>query len=199
MKIIIFKTLALIFSILFSLNLNAKVFESDLKNTSRFEIKIAPVAFSAKWTTLDISYRLTENFAFGPSLILYSAGSTASMFTPTYQGTAYGAHAYYYLNPVSSQTTYISVHLYDENYKSYSHGSNAVDDLDGYKINSAYGLFYRSHSFTAMTFHLGLGLEYRNYSSTKTEINTTTQITTITEDTKSYFLPFVEFKVGVEF
>jgi len=151
------------------------------------ELRTAPFAlFLFKWMDLDISYRFSEQFAFGPSFIRYAdSGPYGNMFTPTYEGTAYGFHGYYYYSSVLKSGWYSGFRGYYENYKSYSHHLSPPSEVIGYRGRVTTGANFKlNHRVNLM---LGLGVEYFDR-----------QIQDEEEERRRLWFPIIELKLGVE-
>lgn len=160
-----------------------------------WEFRTAPIALLAKWYTLDVSYRLSDNWATGPAVILFNADEPAGMLGPSYNGYALGWNGNYYFDSAYKRTWYISAHGYYESYKSYLHGYRGYKDMAGYKFNSAIGYQWK---WSRINMIAGIGQEYRDQTVTdKTEsIKTIEQQTS--DSTKAVWFTFFEFKVGIE-
>lgn len=131
-----------------------------------WEVRTAPVAFFAKWLTLDFSYLPNSNWAFGPSLIRYGSEETlGGMLAPTYNGWAYGAHIIL-AHSLTENSPYISSHAYLENYTSYPHAFSGQKDKSGSKINLdvGYRLVWSNQYLSNLTMMFGIGIEKSNHS-----------------------------------
>lgn len=166
-----------------------KTTEPKLK---QWEVRTAPIAYIARWITLDVSYRFNEQFAAGPAIVVYNSESTTGgMFSPTYKGTAFGAQAYYYFRSVMGPTWYIGSRFYKEDYRSYPHAFSGYDNKDGWSANATLGYQVRSPS-TVWLF--GIGPEATTHNVLTHENNKPT-----VEDSESFFGLAIEFKVGFDF
>jgi hypothetical protein len=166
------------------------------KENVNYEIKTAPIAFFASWLTLDFSINLNDQWALGPSVIIYQSAKTGNMFAPSYNGFAGGAHFYYYFNSFSENGWYWGNHVYYENYESYPHNFLGHYGYTGFKINSKVG--YQLVSTSNINFYLGAGAEARNYAQKNTDDSSQGQ----SPPTFSEYvpvIPYIEFKVGYKF
>lgn len=165
---------------------------------ARWELRTAPIALLAKWITLDVSYRLTENFAFGPAAIFYVSpeGEQGGMLAPGYNGYAAGLNFSYYFNSVQKNTGYLSMHGYYENFSAFGHGTRDGErtEVDGIKVNTAIGYQWKKSRFVLLT---GFGVQYQDHQENGIRFDQNGN-TTKTTESDSGFLPFVEFKVGIE-
>lgn len=172
--------------------------KNEINDFARWELRTAPVAFLAKWVTLDSSYRFQENFSFGPSIILYNSpkGDGGGMLTPSYNGYAAGLNGMLYFDSVTKNTWYTSFHAYYEDFSSYGHGSKKGDvtEIHGIKSQAAIGYQWRWSKMTMLT---GGGIEYRGHNENQVRVDINNN-TTKTEGSNSGFLPFLEFKIGIE-
>ena len=121
-----------VFLLLFSQNIFAKT-------VSNYEIRTAPIALLARWVTLDFAFNLDNQWAIGPSVIIYAAPKIGNMFIPTYNGYAAGVNVYGYLNSFSTNGWYWGNHLYYENFESYPHDFLGHYELSGFKFNTVGG------------------------------------------------------------
>ncbi len=170
-------------------SLIASVKQTDLRS---WEFRTAPVALLARWYTLDISYRFTEQLAFGPSAVIYDApGVQGNMLAPTYKGNAFGLHANYYFNSVMTRGWYSGLHAYQESYRSYPEGYPGYEDRKGFRGNVTAGYQFKWSQVNLMT---GLGMEYRNHNVVETSRYSGTQ----PETRESSWGPTVEIKLGFE-
>lgn len=159
-----------------------------------WEIRTAPIALLARWLTIDLSYRPTEHWAFGPSLISYNARRPGGFLGPNYRGLALGFNLNYYFSSAHTSSGYISSHAYHENYESYPHAQPGYLKRSGYKTNMALGYQIKSSEISMLT---GLGFEYLNYQ--QDEIDDSVSPTTSVSSPASRWLPFIEFKLGYSF
>lgn len=170
-------------------SLKAEVQQPELR---RWEFRTAPVALLARWYTLDVSYRFTENFAVGPSIVIYDApGEQGNMLAPTYKGDAFGFHANYYFTSVKARGWYSGLHAYQESYRSYPEGYPGYEDRKGYRSNITAGYQFKWSQVNLLT---GLGMEYRNHNVVETSRYSGVQ----PETRKSGWGPTVEIKLGFE-
>ncbi len=136
----------------------------ELEKLSKWEIRTAPLALIAQWQTLDVSYRFTENFAMGPSIIRYAGSGGGNMFLPDYSGDAYGFSADYYFRSVMKNTWYLGSHAYKEKYRNRPHATFDDYERDGYRVNAVLGYQIKFQPFNLL---IGGGEEYRSYQETK--------------------------------
>ena len=165
------------------------------KEILNYEIRTAPVALIARWVTLDFSFNINNQWALGPSIGLYATPKIGNMFTPSYNGSAVGAHAYYYFNSFSDDSWYFGNHAYYENYESYPHAFNGHYELKGFKFNSKAG--YQLVIMSGFSFLLGLGAEYRNYD--QKNIDDSNGVNTPKFKDYQPVVGFIEAKVGYKF
>lgn len=163
-----------------------------------WEVRTAPIAYLAKWYTVDIAYVFGEQFAMGPAAIFYNGDDLGNMITPTYNGAAYGLSAAYYFKPVHKNGTYISSHIYYDKYDNYPHGApkGDYDKVEGIKANLVYG--YRTH-LSVFSISMGLGAEYRDYDvSVGQKTYPGDAVDRGDYGNRSGVIPYVEFKIGIE-
>ncbi len=119
-----------------------------------------------------MSYRLTENIAFGPAAIFYGSSKEdrGGMITPAYNGYALGLNGMYYFGSASRSSWYSSAHIYYAEYSSYPHGlrEGEVTELDGVLANLAVGYRWRWSRFTM---YVGGGAEYRNQTKNSVRLD----------------------------
>jgi len=164
-------------------------------NKRSWEFRTAPIALIARWFTLDVSYRLSDQWATGPAAILYNAEGPGGMLSPSYKGYAVGWNGNYYFNSVYKNTWYVSAHTYYESYKSYPHAYLGYKEIDGFKANSVIGYQWKWSRINMMT---GIGAEFRNQNvvDRKDAVNSVEQSPIESRD--SFWLPHIEFKMGIE-
>lgn len=165
---------------------------------ARWEVKTAPIAFLVRWLTLDLSYRLSDNWATGPSTILYNADGPGGMFGPTYKGYALGWNSNYYFKSVYTNTWYLSGHAYFDTFRSYPHAYLGFKEMQGMKANTAVGYQWRWSRVTVLA---GLGTEFTNYKVTDNKTAASfalDQIQATSNYNESNWFPYFEFKMGIE-
>lgn len=167
---------------------------SNAKSVSSWEIRTAPLAFLARWLTLDLSYRPTNHWAFGPSFISYQASRPGGFLAPSYRGLATGFNLNYYFDSVHTETWYLSSHVYYENFESYPHAYSGYIKRSGYKANSAIGYQGKWSQVSVLT---GVGIEYLSHS--REDINDTVNPQTSTFSNENRSRAFFEFKMGYSF
>ena len=158
----------------------------------QWEVRTAPIAFIARWLTLDLSYIANENWAFGPSYIRYANESEyGNMLAPTYNGNAVGAHVLWAEN-FTDDAIYLGGHYYVEDYRSRPEGFLGYDDYTGSKLSAVIG----KRSFFAKSFSVmgGIGYEFYNHEKTSVRSSGTSTVAQV----NSGFLHF-EFKMGYFF
>jgi hypothetical protein len=131
------------------------------KEISNYEIRTAPITLIARWGTLDFSFNIDNQWAIGPSVIIYAAPKIGNMFAPSYNGTAVGAHAYYYFNSFLDDSWYWGNHAYYESYESYPHDFNGHYEFKGFKFNTKVG--YQVTTPLGINMLFGIGAEARKY------------------------------------
>lgn len=173
------------------------VLKQTAPKIANWELRTAPIAFFAKWITLDVSYAVSDKFAFGPSAIFYSSpkGEPGGMIAPAYNGYAAGVNAMYYFGSIMRRTWYSSAHLYYEDFTAYGHGirNGEFTESTGFKGNAAVGYRWR---WSRITMLVGGGAEYRNHSENEVRLEANNQVTNMSGNT-SDIVPFLEFKVGI--
>lgn len=158
-----------------------------------WEIRTAPIALFASWFTVDLSYRATEHFATGPAGVTFNCGGRGGMLAPCWKGTALGWQANYYFDSVASKGPYISGHAYYDSFKAFSHSVlKGHDELQGTRINAMFGYMFQAP--VNFVWHLGIGMEVRNYHVTKFDENGAE--TTKRENGQH---PMLEAKLGYQF
>ena len=187
-----FCILTLLFCATFGNAAEKKASTPDSQSSNyKFELRTAPIAFIAKWTTIDISYFINEHWAIGPSYIRYGAsGPYGNMFLPTWDGYAIGGH---FILAENLQTTgyYLATHIYSENYKSYPEAYLGYYKRVGTRVIVTVGERWVSGNFTTQ---LGAGFEGTSYDITKTpDTGSPTEYT----DSGTGFT--IEFKMGLMF
>ncbi len=160
-----------------------------------YEIRTAPIALIARWGTLDFSFNVNNQWAIGPSVIIYAAPKIGNMFAPSYSGTAIGGHAYYYFNSFSGTGWYWGTHIYYESYESYPHNFNGHYEFKGFKFNTKIG--YQIMASSRINLLLGAGAEARNYDQKNIDDSSGVNVPKF----KDYqaVIPFVEAKLGYKF
>ena len=158
---------------------------------SNWEVRTAPIAYLAKWITLDLSY-VTDSFAFGPSIISYASPETVGgMLAPTYNGLAYGGN-FVLAETLYRNSLYLSGHAYAENFRSYPHAFLGYQNRTGGKANIVLGYRWVNIDITSM---FGVGMEFRNHKVESVN-NFTNSVTEYNENTS---LLHIEFKIGYLF
>jgi hypothetical protein len=160
-----------------------------------WEFRTAPIAFIARWLTLDVSYRLTDQWATGPAAILYNADGPGGMVGPTYSGSAFGWNGNYYFSSAFSNTWYVSAHAYYESYKSYPHAYMGFKEIDGVKANSAIGYQWKWSRVNVMA---GVGAEFRSQTVVDRRDGDDVAGSSPRESKDAFWLPHIEFKMGIE-
>ena len=163
-----------------------------------FELRISPIFLIARWLTLDLSYRLTENLAVGPIGTYYgSEGEYGNMFLPSQKGYAAGLNTTYYFASVRRYSMYAMAQALYENYRSYGHAQYGYTDYDGYRFDLAFG--YRWKFWSRVTLATGGGVQFNVKNSTEYKKDIVTDALRVRE-TESYnrIMPFVDLKIGVE-
>lgn len=166
------------------------------KNLKRFEIRTAPLAFLAKWLTLDTSYRLNDSFSTGPAVVIYAAGGPGGMLAPSFKGYAAGWSANYYINGAQEDTVYVGTHAYYESYDSYPHAFLGYYSRSGLRANITLGYQWRISSW--MNMQAGAGLEARQHHVTAYPENASSSTAYGSESDDNTSGPVLEFKVGFE-
>jgi hypothetical protein len=159
-----------------------------------YEVRTAPIALLARWATLDLSFSLNDQWAIGPSIIVYAAPKVGNMFVPAYNGYAAGLHAYGYLDSFSSDTWYWGNHLYYENFESYPHNFSGHYELKGFKFNSVAG--YQVILNYNLNLLLGAGFETKNYDQVNIDESNGN---TPSFKNQSYTSLYIEAKFGYKF
>lgn len=177
------------------LNQNSR--SSPVEPLRRWEIRTAPLAFSASWLTLDLSYRLNENFATGPAGVYYNAsGETGRMFTPTFKGYALGWQGSYYLSSIQASTWYLGARGYYEAYRSYPHAFSGYVDKQGIRGSAVFGYQWKWSQVLLMT---GLGGQSSVHDAKEVRNATSTAAGSTENGTENLFGGMIEVKLGYEF
>lgn len=162
----------------------------------RWELRTAPIAFWANWLTLDLSYRISQQWAVGPAMVMYNGSKMGNMFAPSYQGSAAGLNANYYFDSVLKNTWYVSLHSYRESYRSYPHAYLGHKDIEGFRLNTAIGYQWRGPYINVMA---GLGGEYKDHQITNKRETIDGGPAEETSSKSSIWLPHLELKAGIQF
>jgi len=163
----------------------------------RFELRTAPIAFIARWLTLEALYRLNDKWAVGPSFVYYGSGPTGSMFWLSYQGRALGLVATHYLRGVSQRGWYGSLRYHYEDYTYYPHAKSEEQYYKGHSLIAVAGYrFLFLKSFFVMP---GLGAKLSLYEHTETKFGVANVATRTRTPSRFQALPYIEAKLGVEF
>lgn len=170
--------------------------QHSLENNMRlWEIRTAPVAMLASWYTLDVSYRISENFATGPAVVIYNAPEVGNAHLPTYKGGAWGWHANYYFDSVVRNTWYLGARAYYESFRSYPHARRGYEDVRGVRSAAFLGFQWKWSRLNLMT---GVGMEYRG-SDVKDYTRSGVNLEGApTKSRESELLPMIEIKLGLE-
>ncbi len=158
---------------------------------TKFEIRTAPIAFLAQWLTIDLTYFVSEKWALGPSYVGYENRSQhGGMLSPTYLGTAIGAH-FIYADSFFKDSYYAGGHIYSENYRSRPHAFLGYYDNQGSRANVVVGHRWVNEIFSSM---LGFGFENKSTSS-----NRVPESGNVTKEEAHDTLLHIEFKIGLLF
>lgn len=171
---------------------------ADSTGFRTWELRTAPIALLARWYTLDVAYRFTENFATGPAVVLYDAlGDRGGMLAPTYKGYAFGWQGNFYLNSILTDTWYFGLRAYYESYRSYLHGVLGYDERNGVRTNAFFGYQWKWSRVTLMS---GLGVEYldRDVVRQRELGDALGVIQSAGSSRQSLFEPMIEVKMGFE-
>jgi len=181
------KKIAFLFSFLFAVSVNA-----ELNLDSKFELRTAPIMILARWYTLDASYILNEQWAFGPSYVSYAYNTIyGNMLGPAYYGNAYGAHLIWAVDDLFSNSWYIGSHIYYETYRSVAHGLQGnKEDRKGFRTSAVIGYRQLNGNFLTM-----VGLGFENYDH---DVQDTVSATNpaYTEYHRNFTFLHAEFKIG---
>ena len=170
---------------------------SEVGPEKKWEIRTAPIAILAGWTTVEALYHVTDQLAFGPSYIRYAECSGyAGMFSPSYCGSSLGAAMNYYFKPNAVRTWYLGSHVYSSNYRSYSHPTivGEFTDKSGVSVNAVLGI---QRNWKNCEIMLGGGLETDIFKENRRTFQFVdkTYSDTVSNPTQTY--PYIEAKVGL--
>lgn len=182
-----------------SQNLETRYWMPPQKELRRWEFRTAPAPLLIQWYTLDVSFRLNEKFATGPSAIVYGGSGRGSMFFPSYRGYAAGWNGTFYFQSVLRRTWYLSSHAYYEDYEHAGHGAVWTSEYKGVRANLVGGYQW---VFGRMTMMVGAGAEYRVHNVVERDryylddsLNLRNRDSSFRE---SRLFPALEFKLGIE-
>ncbi len=170
--------------------------EYSVDSRRLLEFRTAPIAFLASWLSLDVSYKLTEKWGIGPSVILYNSevSEHGNFLMPTYNGNALGANLTYYIDSYYKNSIYLNFRGLYQDYISTPHsfrdGSHV--EVRGFTGHIVLGHSYRKGRLSILT---GLGVQHNRFSSET--INPTEAAVDIFSNTVTTS-PYLEFKLGVE-
>ena len=205
-----------LFSIIFILSFQAEAVTFKAPKTSEIKVpiqiekpsvknwavKTAPVAYIAKWVTVDVTRKLTSKLSMGPSLIYYgNESSIGNMFLPTYRGYAAGYNMNYFFKGLHQTGWYMSHHSYYEDYKDYPHNSDFTFSNEGWRADLIGGWNHKFPKYPVFI-QSGLGLQYQSYDQTERQNSRKrNQARGIPnrEVKENGFSPTLESKVGVHF
>jgi hypothetical protein len=168
---------------------------SSKEEMPRWEFRTAPVAYLARWYTLDVSYRISEKWATGPAGIIYGSPEIGHMFAPSYKGYAAGWNANYYFNTVLKSGWYLSMHSFYEKYSSYPHAYLGHKEIDGFRANAVAGYQWRWSAFNLMA---GLGGEYNNHNVVDKPDAIGSKQPNVSSFNGTSTLLHIELKIGVQ-
>lgn len=164
---------------------------------ARFELRTAPIAFIARWLTVEALYRVNDKWAVGPSFVYYGSGTSGSMFWLSYQGQALGMVATHYLRGVSQRGWYGSLRYHYEKYTYYPHAKSEEHYYKGHSLIATAGYrFLFLKNFFVMP---GLGAKLSVYEHTETKFSIANVATRSTNPSRFQALPYIEAKLGMEF
>lgn len=171
----------------------AKVFPA--KPPARFEFRVAPIAAAFRFYSLEIAYRFSKQWSFGPAGVAYdSLGDRGNMLIPTYHGAAFGLNGTYYLQSVSSDSFYISGHAFYQKFTSYGHSFRGYSESVGARADLNFGYQWE---WDSLKLRGGFGVQYDNEKG-RTVFPSDGGPDTFADFDKTILLPTVEFKVGFE-
>ncbi len=165
------------------------------KEGRNWEFRTAPLAFLASWFTLDVAYRLSDQWSFGPSAILFNAKGPGSMLAPSYNGYAVGWNGSYHFGSVRKNSWYISAHGYYESYKLYPHAFSGHKEVTGFSGYSVIGYQWRWSRVNILS-GIGPQISYQNVVERTRPLNDVEKSPVESRDVK--LVPTIEFKVGFE-
>ena len=168
--------------------------------TPRWDLRTAPIALFASWSTIDLSYRITPRFATGPAYVHYGCNGPGGMLTPCFGGNAFGWSWNYYVKPVTEPGLYFGGRGYLEKYGSHGHAMRYTVDRDGGRANVVAGVYSpgRKWGATQLTIHAGLGYEYGSYKQDYSA-DDPDDLPSTRADSNTFQSVALEFKVGLQF
>lgn len=167
----------------------------------RWELRTAPLAFLAQWTTIDVGYRVTSKISTGPAVVSYAAKS-GNMFLPSFEGQAIGWYANYYLGSANVSGGYSSLHVYHEDFLSHPHARREEERFKsvGQRANAIVGYRWVRSMFDVL---LGGGVMAFARQTDKLTYKSTSiagpERLEPSSETNSGMIPIVECKMGVRF
>lgn len=165
------------------------------KPLARWEFRTAPVAALIKFYSLEIAYRFSKHWSFGPAGVAYdSLGDRGNMLIPTYHGAAFGLNGTYYLEPVAGDTFYVSGHAFYQKYTSYGHSFRGYSESEGARADVNLGYQWK---WDSIIFRGGIGVQHDNEKG-RTVLPADGAPDTYADFDRTILFPTIEFKVGVE-
>ena len=166
-----------------------------------WEIRTAPIALFAAWYTVDVAYRITDQFATGPAFVSYGCDGPGGMLAPCFKGSAYGWQANYYAKSLAARRgVYVGTRAYYEDYVASPHGSlYSKVDAKGFRGNVMAGLF--APAFLGMLWHFGIGWEMRDQQVTRYSSDQLSERPKEprTSGRENHSGPMLEAKLGIQF
>ena len=166
-------------------------------NINQWEIRTAPLAFLARWLTLESLYRLDDHWAIGASYVAYRATGGGGMFTPFpgLRGNSFGLVVTRYFHPLEESGLYGNLHLSKEDYTQYPNadGPRSLFHYKGHSLLlvAGYRMPFWQHFFILAGAGAKIGM-YEKFERDFSGIETTN---------KNYFgvIGYLEAKLGIAF
>ncbi len=171
--------------------------QKEQASLRQFELRTAPIAFVARWLTLEALFRVNPHWAVGPSFVYYGDTSSGSMFWLSYQGRAVGIVATHYLRGAGIRGWYGTGRYH---FESFTHRPHAKSEELHYKghallLSAGYRFVFLKNFFVMP----GLGVKLGLYERTETNFSVPSARTRNTKPNHFLALPYLEAKLGVEF
>jgi hypothetical protein len=163
----------------------------------RWEVRTAPIALLASWSTLDVSYRLSDQIATGPAVVAFGCKGPGNMLAPCWDGYALGWQGIYYFRGVRGNSPYVSGHAYYDEFKSHAHAVvDSHDEVRGVRAHAFVGDMF--HAPVNVIWQAGAGVETRNYQRTKVS-DDAFDTSAAKRTTEVLTSPMLEAKIGLQF
>lgn len=166
-------------------------YEPREESYEKWELRTAPLMLPFSWYILDVSYRFSPHWAFGPSVVIYNQ-SDAGFLHSSRTGYAVGLNGNYYFQPVTRHGLYLGAHMYYDSHQSGLDDRLAVRATESVGFRGDANLGYRL-SWKPFTMAFGIGPEYRSY------VKRTIGGAYFPDETESKLFLNIEAKLGFQF